>query len=281
MSGEDLAVGIFECANQAMSDEIDCLIGEKRALEAARAACEARIAELEGEVAKLKAQYVEEREAKRYFANHLVDVVTIGRRVAARQPAAFATSKEDADRWAAFYKALNASPVDAMLALPEGTLGQRIVGASERAACEARIAELEEERDEARRCLLANTEELHRADELIGKGVAAERARIVAALRAVSCCVPKQSRVMMRRLASRIEAGTFPARFDERGVFIPGSAPASERAAIVAWLRAEAAAIEREEARKYYGTPKGFEAAALRLRADAIESGAHLTEEKK
>ena len=144
--------------------------------------------------------------------------------------------------------------------------------ASERAACEARIAELEGERDEARRCLLANTEELHRADELIGKGVAAERARIVAALRAVSCCVPKQSRVMMRRLASRIEAGTFPARFDERGVFIPGSAPASERAAIVAWLRGQCSQLVNE-----YSIHAQHYAHA----ADAVESGAHLTEEKK
>ena len=66
---------------------------------------------------------------------------------------------------------------------------------------------------------------------------------------------------------------------DER---VAAQAIAKERAAIVAWLRTEAAAIEREEARKYYGTPKGFEAAALRLRANAIDSGAHLdTEEKR
>lgn len=96
LQGESLAT-----LNDVADTQTRRLIAE--AHEQARATLENYKAEM--------ARTVAERDAKRFFANKLGDLVDVGRRLANRQPAARAATQQEADLWAKFYRLLNEAPV--------------------------------------------------------------------------------------------------------------------------------------------------------------------------
>ena len=70
-------------------------------------------------LAEGQATFEAERQAKRHFADHLINVVKTGRAIALLQPAAFAGTQAEADKWSAFYTALNAAPVELRVGYPQ------------------------------------------------------------------------------------------------------------------------------------------------------------------
>ena len=162
------------------------------------------------------------------------------------------------------------------------------------AACEARIAELVKERDEAKRLMgewhlkaLDLQLELDKAHDTIALGVEIVDRDIVALAERDATIAELEGEVAKMRAA--LEDIRVAVRGEGRGAGLDrwgqpigkkvdvivaealgGSAPVSERAAIVAYLRRESTRFVTYEL-----------AESLRIRADAIESGAHLDTEKK
>jgi hypothetical protein len=62
-------------------------------------------------LAKLEEQWAVERDAKRMFANALLNLVEAGRSIAMQQPSACAENVAQVDAWARFYRLLNEAPV--------------------------------------------------------------------------------------------------------------------------------------------------------------------------
>lgn len=65
---------------------------------------------LAGMLEASRVQVVEERTAKRGFAERLSNLVDVGRRLAGLQPAIVSRTQQEADMWAKWYRLLNEAP---------------------------------------------------------------------------------------------------------------------------------------------------------------------------